>query len=165
MNMVLSWQQRWRPELIVFADKWGQSLWMAKAELPVVAITVPILVVLVVWLGSALALPLPWGLAAATILGLVLVFPFMLRVMLSSTPIGIDETRYTAPMNPAEDVSNSFEDQDYEGWSGQMANLTSDELEFLSELVGEYLEENDDLNHREFGFAKALLEKIEEELA
>lgn len=165
MNMVLSWQQRWRPELTVLADKWGQSLWMAKAELPVVGITVPTLAVLVVWLGSALALPLPWSLAAATILGLVLVFPFMLRVMLSSTPIGIDETRYTAPMSPAEDVSNSFEDQDYEGWSGQMANLTSDELEFLSELVGEYLEENDDLNHREFGFAKALLEKIEEELA
>jgi hypothetical protein len=46
-----------------------------------------------------------------------------------------------------------------------MANLTSDELEFLSELVGEYLEDNDDLNHTEFGFAKGLLDKIDEELA
>jgi hypothetical protein len=146
-------------------EKSAQSSWTRIIELPVVAITVPILVVLVVWLGSAHGLPLALSQALATTLGLVLVIPFMLRGMLSSTPTGIDETRYTAPMNPAEDVSNSFEDQDYEGWSGQMANLTSDELEFLSELVGEYLEDNDDLNHTEFGFAKGLLDKIDEELA
>jgi hypothetical protein len=162
MNTDLSWLLPYRRALIAHAERWAQSSSMQRAELPVVAITVPILVVLVVWLGSAHGLPLALSQVLATTLGLVLVIPFMLRGMLSSTPTGIDETRYTAPMNPAEDVSNSFEDQDYEGWSGQMANLTSDELEFLSELVGEYLEENDDLNHREFGFAKALLEKIEE---
>jgi hypothetical protein len=46
-----------------------------------------------------------------------------------------------------------------------MVNLTSDELEFLSELVGAYLEDNDDLNHTEFGFAKSLLDKIEDGMA
>ena len=164
MNMVLSWQRRWLPALTARADRWGQSSWMAKAEFLVVAITAPTLGVLAVSLGSALGLPLLLNLAAATILGLVLVSPFMLRRMLSSTLIEIDETPYTARMNPAEDVLNFFADQDYEGWSGLMANLTSDELEFLSELVGEYLEGNDDLNHTEFGFAKGLLDKIDEAL-
>jgi hypothetical protein len=165
MNMDFLSRKRYRLVETAAGERSAQSSWTRSIELPVVAITVPILVVLVVWLGSAHGLPLALSQGLAMILALGLVTPFIRKVMLSSTPTGIDETRYTAPMNPAEDVSNSFEDQDYEGWSGQMANLTSDELEFLSELVGEYLEENDDLNHREFGFAKALLEKIEEELA
>lgn len=165
MSTDLSWLQRSHSALTARADRWGQSLWMAKVELPVVGITVPTLVVLVAWLDSVLGLPLMWNLAVVTILGLVLVSPFMLRRMLSSTLIENDDTRSTAPMNPAEDVLNFFADQDYEGWSGLMANLTSDELEFLSELVGAYLEDNDDLNHTEFGFAKSLLDKIDEELA
>lgn len=45
-----------------------------------------------------------------------------------------------------------------------MVNFNSEELEFLSELIGLYLEENEDLNHREFGFAKGLLDKIDQEL-
>jgi hypothetical protein len=138
---------------------------MAKAELPVVGITVPILVVLAAWLGSVLALPLPWTLAAATILGLALVMPFMMRRMLSSTLIEIDATRFTAQMPPVTGASRSFADQDYEGWSGLMASFNSEELEFLSDLVGAYLEGNDDLNHTEFGFAKSVLDKIDEELA
>lgn len=165
MSTGLSWLQPYLLALTARADRWGQSSWMAKAELPVVAITAPILMGLVVWLGSAHGLPLALSQGAATILGLVLVSPFMLRRMLSSTLIEIDDTRSTAPMNHAEDVLNFFADQDYEGWSGLMANLTSDELEFLSELVGAYLEDNDDLNHTEFGFAKSLLDKIDEELA
>lgn len=165
MNMVLSWQRRWLPALTARADRWGQSSWMRKAELPVVAITAPILVVLAALLVSALGLPLLLSQVLATILGLVLVSPFMLRRMLSSTLIETDETRYTAQTNPAEDVLNFFAGQDYEGWSGLMANFDLAELEFLSELVGEYLEGNDDLSHREYGFAKSLLEKIDEELA
>lgn len=162
MSTDLSWPQRSRLGLIARAERWGQSSSMQKAELPVVGITVPILVVLVAWLGSALALPLLWTLAAATILGLALVTPFMMRRMLSSTLIEIDGTLSTAPTHLATDVSKFSGDLDYEGWYGQMENLTSEELEFLSELVGEYLEDNDDLNHTEFGFAKSLLDKIEE---
>lgn len=164
MNMVLSWQRRWLPVLTARAERWGQSSWMQKAELPVVAITAPILVVLAALLGSVLGLPLALSQVLATILALVLVSPFMLRRMLSSTLIETEEIRYTAPTNLAEDVLNFFADQDYEGWSGLMASFTSEELEFLSELVGAYLEGNDDLNHTEFGFAKSLLDKIDEEL-
>lgn len=165
MNTDYLSREWWRVELTALADRLGQSSLMAKAELPVVGITVPTLMVLAAWLGSALALPLPWTLGAVTILGLGLVSPFMLRRMLSSTLIEIDETPYTARMNPAEDVLNFFADQDYEGWSGLMASFNSEELEFLSDLVGAYLEGNDDLNHTEFGFAKSVLDKIDEELA
>jgi hypothetical protein len=138
---------------------------MRKAELPVVAITAPILVALAALLGNALGVDPMLSQVLATILGLVCVTPFMLRAMLSSIPTGADVIPYTALTNPAEDVANSSEEADYEGWYGQMVNLTSDELEFLSERLGEYLEDNDDLNHTEFGFAKALLDKIDEELA
>lgn len=141
--------------------KLGQLSWMKTIELPVVGITVPILVVLVVWLGSALGLPLAWTLAAATILALALVTPFMLREMRFFTPTETVDTRSTAPTSPAEDVSNFFVAQDYEGLSGQMESLTSEELEFLSELVGSYLEDEDDLSQREWGFAKGVLDKIE----
>lgn len=164
MSTDLSWPQRFPLALTARAERWGQSSWMAKAELPVVGITVPILVVLAVLLGSALGLPLLWSQVAATILALGLVTPSMLRVTLSSTLIEIDGTRSTAQTNRVVVASNCCEEADYEGWYGPMVNLTSDELEFLSELVGDYLESNDDLNHNEFGFAKALLDKIDEEL-
>lgn len=153
---------RWRRGLTVLADKWGQSSSMAKAELPVVAITVPILVVLVVSLGIALGLPLLLTQVLATILALALVSPFMLRRMLSSTLIEIDGTPFTSLMNRVVVASNCCGEADYVGWYGQMVLLTSDELEFLSELVGSYLEDNDDLNHAEFGFAKGVLDKVEE---
>jgi len=165
MNTVYLSLQRWHRGLTALADRWAQSSWMKTTEFPVVAITAPILVVLAALLGSALGLPQPLSQGLATILGLVLVSPYMLRVMLSSTPTETDDTPCTSPMNHAEDVLNFFADQDYEGWSGLMANLTSDELEFLSELLGAYLEDNDDLNHTEFGFAKGLLDKIDEALA
>ena len=41
--------------------------------------------------------------------------------------------------------------------------FTENELVLMSDLVGTYLE-NDDLNQREFGEAKALLEKIDSRL-
>jgi hypothetical protein len=86
----------------------------------------------------------------------------MLKGMLSSTLIESDATLFIAQTNPAKAVPSSFEGQDYEGWSGLMENLASEELEFLTELVVGYLEEHDDLNHTEFGFAKGVLDKIEE---
>lgn len=153
---------RWQRGLTALADRLGQSSLMAKAELPVVAITAPILVVLAVLLGSVLGLPLALSQGLATILALVLVSPFMLRRMLSSTLIEIDGTPSTSQMNHVVVASNCCGEADYVGWYGQMVLLTSDELEFLSELVGSYLEDNDDLNHAEFGFAKAVLDKVEE---
>jgi hypothetical protein len=164
MSTDLSWQQRSQLALTARAEKWEQSSWMQKAELPVVAITVPILVGLVVLLGNALALPLMLSLAVATILGLVGVLPFMLRGTHSFIPIETDGTPSFAPMLRAMVASNYSKDQDSKGRSGQMVNLDSDELEFLSELVAEYLEDNDDLNHAEFGFVKAVLDKIDEAL-
>lgn len=135
---------------------------MKTIEFPAVAITGPTLVVLVAWMALAHGAPLPWSLGLAMTLGLAHVTPFMLREMRFFTPTETVGTRSTAPTSPAEDVSNFFVAQDYEGLSGQMESLTSEELEFLSELVGEYLEDNDDLNHTEFGFAKGVLDKIEE---
>lgn len=164
MNTVLSWLQPYRYALTARADRWGQSSWMAKAELPVVGITVPTLVVLAAWLGIALGLPLAWNLVAVTILGLVLVSPFMLRRMLSSTLIEIDGTHSTARTSRAAVVPSYSGAPDYEGWYGPMVNFNSDELDFLSELVGLYLEENDDLSQREWGFAKGIQDKLEEAL-
>jgi hypothetical protein len=112
MSTVLSWLLRCQRGLTARADKWAQSSWMRKAELPVVAITAPTLVVLAAWLGSAQGLPLALSQGLAMILGLVLVTPFMLRVMLSSTRTETDEIPYTAQTNRAEDVSNSSEDLD-----------------------------------------------------
>lgn len=138
---------------------------MPKAELPVLGITVPTLVVLVAWLGIALGLPLLWTLVVATTLGLALAIPFMLNSMQIFSPTETDGTLFISPMNRVPDVSKFYAVPDYEGWYGLMQSLTSEELEFLSELVGAYLEGNDDLNHTEFGFAKSLLDKIDEELA
>lgn len=137
---------------------------MPSIELLVVGITVPILVVLAAWLGIALGLPLLLNLAVATILGLALVTPYMLRAMRSFTPTETDDTLFTSLTLRAAVVSNFSKDPAYKGWSGQMVNLTSDELEFLSERIGEYLEDNEDLSQREWGFAKGVLDKIEEAL-
>lgn len=161
-NTALSWPWRLVRAGTALEGKLVQLSWMKTIELPVVGITVPILVGLVVLLGSALGLPLALSLAAATILGLALVTPFMLREMLFFTQIETEGILSTAPTNLAEDVSNFFAGQDYEGWSGQMENFTSAELEFLSDLVGTYLEDEDDLSQREWGFAKGVLDKIEE---
>lgn len=164
MSTGLSLPQRFLHGRTALAEKWEQSSSIAKAELPVVAITAPTLVVLVAWLGSALGVPLLWTQGAATILGLGLVLPFMMRVMRSSTLIETGGTPSIAPTLRATAVSSFYEAPASEGWYGQMVNLTSEELEFLSERLGEYLEGNDDLNHAEFGFAKGLLDKIEEGL-
>lgn len=163
-NTGSSWQQRLVHAGTVLEGKLVQLSWMKTIEFPVVAITVPILVVLVALLGNVLALPLAWTLAVATILGLAVVLPFMLREMLFFTQIEAEGTLSTAPTSPAEDVLNFFAAQDYEGLSGQMESLTSNELEFLSELIGKYLEAEDDLSQREWGFAKGVLDKIEEAL-
>jgi hypothetical protein len=164
MSTVLSWQRRLRRVRTACVGKWEQSYLIAKAELLVVGITVPTLGVLAVLLGDAHGVSVLWSQAAATILGLVLVSPFMLREMRYSTPTETAATPCILLMNPAEAVTSFSEGPGYEGSFGQMANFSSDELEFLSELVGEYLEGNDDLNHTEFGFAKGVLDKIEESL-
>jgi hypothetical protein len=137
---------------------------MAKAEFPVVGITVPILVVLAAWLGIVLGLPLTWILVAVTILGLVLVTPFMLRRMLSSTLIETDDTLSILRMNHVVVASNCCGEADYAGWYGQMVLLTSDELDFLADLVEKYFEDHDDLSQREWGFAKGVQDKLEEAL-
>jgi hypothetical protein len=89
----------------------------------------------------------------------------MRKVTHSCTQTGTDAILSTAQTNRVVVATNCCGEVDYEGWYGQMVNLTSDELEFLSERLGEYLEGNDDLNHTEFGFAKGLLDKIDEALA
>ncbi len=162
MSTVLSWPQQFRRGLTALAERLEQSSSIAKVELLVVAIMAPTLVVLAVWLGSALGVPPQWNRVAATILGLVLVSPFMMREMLSSTQIETAGTPSTVPTPRATVVSSYYEAPAFEGWSGPMANFNSDELEFLSDLVGTYLEDEDDLSQREWGFAKGVLDKIEE---
>lgn len=162
MNTDLSWRQRSRLALTALDVKLEQSSWMPKAEFPVVAITAPILVVLVVLLGNALALPLTLNLAAATILALGLVSPFMRRGMHSSTPTETDGTRFTARILRVTDVPSYSGVPDYEGLFGQMANFNSDELDFLADLVEKYFDDNDDLSQREWGFAKGVQDKIDE---
>lgn len=164
MSTVLLSPKQWPHELTVLADKWGQSSSMAKAELPVVGITAPILVVLAAYLGNAQGLPPMLSQGLAMILGLALVSPFMLRRMLSYTLIEIDGTRSTAPMHRVMDVPGYYVEADYEGLSGQMVSLSSDELEFLTELVDSYFEKADDMSQREWGFAKGVQDKLEEAL-
>jgi hypothetical protein len=135
---------------------------MAKAEFPVVGITAPILVVLVAWMALAHGAPLGWSLVLATTLGLAHVSPFMLRGMLSSTLIETAGTRFTAQIVRVTDVSSYSGDPDYEGLSGQMENFTSDELDFLADLVEKYFEDHDDLSQPEWGFAKGIQDKIDE---
>lgn len=165
MSTVLSWQRRYRRVLTALAERLERSSWMAKAELLVVAITAPILVVLVAWLGSALGLPLVLILAVATTLGLALVLPFMLRATLSSTPTETVGTLFIAPTSLAEDALSFSEDQDYEGWFGLMANSTSEDLtpeqvELLINLLVEY-QDKADLNQAEWAEAQSTLDWLD----
>lgn len=164
MHTVLVSPKQWPHALTALADEWGQSSLMEKAEFPVVGITVPILVVLAAWQGNVHGLPPVLNLGLAMILGLALVSPFMLRRMLSSTLIEIDGTRSTAPTSRVTAAPGYYAEVDYEGLSGQMVNLSSDELEFLTELVDGYFEKADDLSQREWGFAKGVQDKLEEAL-
>jgi hypothetical protein len=164
MNTVLSWRQRSQHVLTAFDEKLAQSSWMKKAEFLVVGITVPTLVVLAAWLGSALGASQKLSQGLAMILGLGLVYPFMQREMRCFTRIDADGILCTSPTPPATVVPSSYAEADYEGSCGQMANLGSDELDFLTELVEKYLEENDDLSQREWGFAKGVQDKLEEAL-
>lgn len=158
---------QWRAGLTALADKWGQSSLMAKAELPVVGITVPTLVVLAAWLGIALGLPLAWNLAAVTILGLALVSPFMLRRMLSSTLIETDAIPFTARTNRVGDVLSYYAEADYEGLSGPMGNSLSDlsesQVELLIELLVHY-QETGDLTQHQWAEAQAALDLLDEYL-
>lgn len=154
---------------IANAVRWVPSSWMPTIELVVVAITAPSLVVLLVWLGIALGLPLVLSLAAATIPALVLVLPFMLRSMQYSTPPKSVDTLFIAPTLRAPDVKSSSETQDYEGWSGPMENstslsdLTGDQLELISELLGAYVE-GEDLTQPEWASATRALEIVDARL-
>lgn len=165
MNTVLSWLRRLRHVLTASADKWAQWCSTPKGEFLAVAITAPTLVVLVVWLGLAHGAPLTWSLVLATILALALVFLSTRKPTPCFTQTETGGILSIARMNRAEVAENFCKEADYEGWYGQMESLTTEELEFLSERVGEYLEDNEDLNHAEFGFAKGLLDKIDEALA
>lgn len=155
---------RLRKRLVVEAtapgDKSEPSSLTPRKELLVVGIMVPTLGVLVAWLASALGLPPMWTQVLVMTLGLVLVMPYMMRQMQLCTQTEIDGTLCTAPTHLATDASKLFEAQDYEGWYGLMENLTSTELEFLTELVDTYLEKQDDLNQPEWGFAHGVLDKL-----
>lgn len=142
----------------------AQSSWTRTTELLVAGITVPTLVVLVAWQGSAHGLSPMWSQGLATILGLALAYLAMRKSTVFLTSPKNDDIPFTAPTRLAPDAPRSSVTPDLHGWYGQMVNLTSDELEFLSELVAEYLEDNDDLNHAEFGFVKVVLDKIDEAL-
>lgn len=165
------WGSRGRRALEVIANavRWVPSSWMPTIELVVVAITAPILVALAVWLGSALGLPLVLSLVVATILGLALVSPFMLRSMQYSTPRKSVDTLFIAPTPLAPDAKSSSGTQDYEGWSGQMENstslndLTSDQLELISELLASY-QEGGDLNQLEWATVESALEIVDARL-
>lgn len=154
---------------IANAVRWVPSSWMPITELVAVAITAPILAVLVAWLGTALGLPLMLSLAAATILALVPVLPFMLRSMQYSTPRKSVDTLFIAPTLPAPGVKSSSETQDYEGWSGPMENstslndLTGDQLELISELLGAYVE-GEDLTQPEWASAQSAMEIVDNRL-
>lgn len=156
-------------EAIANAVRWVPLSWMPTIEFLVVAITAPILVVLAVLLGTALGLPLLLNLAVATILGLVLVSPFMLRSMQYSTPPRNVDTLFIAPTLLAPGVRSSSETQDYEGWSGQMENspslsdLTEDQLELISELLATY-QEIGDLNQLEWATVEFALEIVDARL-
>lgn len=169
MNTDLSWQRRFRRVLTACAGKWEQSYSIAKVELLVVGITVPTLGVLAVLLGDALGVSVLWSQAAATILGLVLVSPFMLRSMQYSTPRKSVDTLFIAPTLRAPDAKSSSVTQDYEGWSGQMENstslsdLTGDQLELISELLATY-QEVGDLNQLEWATVQSALEIVDARL-
>lgn len=147
--------------------RWVRLYSTPTIELLAVGITVPILVVLAAWLGSALGLTLVWSQVAATTLGLALVTPSMLRAMLSSIPTETADTRSIAPTSLAEDASSFFVAQDYEGWSGLMANtlsdLTESQVELLIDLLVHYQEQGD-LTQYQWGEAQAALDVLDEYL-
>lgn len=149
------------PGLTALVDKSVRLSSTPTGEFLVAGITAPTLVVLAAWLGSALGVPLVLNLAVATTLGLALVMPYMRKEMPFSTRTATVDTHFIAPTNPVEDVSSSFEVQDSQGWFGQMENFSSKELEFLSDLVGDYLETEDDLTQPEWAFARATLDKVD----
>lgn len=159
--------QQWRRVGTALDDKLVRSSWMQSTELLGVGITAPILVVLAVLLGSALGLPLGWSQVLATILGLVPVTLYMRRATLCSTQTETDATLFIAQTNPAEAVPSFFEGQDYEGLSGQMANLLSDltesQVELLIELLVHY-QETGDLTQHQWAESQAALDILDEYL-
>ena len=100
-------QSRLVREAIALADKLAPLSSTGIRESLVVGIMAPSLVVLVAWLGNALGLPPVWNLVPATILGLVLVLPFMLRLMLCSTPTETGGIHSTSLTDPVPDVGSS----------------------------------------------------------
>lgn len=159
-----SWPRRLVRELTALEEELAQLSWMKTIELPVVGITAPTLVVLVVWLGSVLGAPLGLSLAVATILGLALVTPFMMREMQFFTPTDPVDTLCTAPTNPVTGVGSLFEAPDSEGWYGPMANslsdLTAGQLELIGDLLGTY-QETEDLTQVEWAEVQAAMDIVE----
>lgn len=164
MSTDSSWLQRLVKGLTALEGKLVQLSWMQTIESPVVAITAPTLVVLVVWLGSALGLPLWLSLVAAMTLGLALVTPFMLRGMRFFTQTEADDTPSIAQMNLAGAVSSSYEARDFEGWYGPVANslsdLTAGQLELIGDLLGEY-QDKEDLTQVEWAEVQSAMEIVE----
>lgn len=141
---------------------------MKNTEFLVVAITAPTAVVLVVLLGSALGLNPMLSQGLATILGLALATPYMLKAMLSSTLIEIDDIPFTARTNRAGDVLSYYAEADYEGLSGPMGNslsdLTGPQLELMIELLDEYLEKAD-LGQTAWAETKSAIVLLDDRLA
>lgn len=163
-NTVSLLQRLLRLERTVVDGKLGQLSSTSIGEFLVVGITAPSLVVLVVWLGIVLGLPLTLILAAATILGLVVVWPSMRRGMRFYTPTEAGDTLSTVPTNLAVDVSNFFEAPDYEGWCGPMENslseLTAGQLELIGDLLSTY-QETEDLTQVEWAEVQSAMDIVE----
>lgn len=168
-NMAYLSPRLYQLALTVADAKWVRSFSTPTGELLVVGTMAPSLAVLAAWLGSVLGLPLLLILAVATTLALALVLPFMLRAMLFSTPTETVDTRFIAPTSLAEDASSSFAALDYEGWSGPMENstslddLTGDQLELISELLGAY-QEGGDLTQPEWAIVASAIDIVDARL-
>lgn len=87
--------------------------------------------------------------------------------MLSSLQIGngYGMPRFTLPMNHAKVVVSIFVAPLLLGWSGRkghmkMDELSPDDIEFLIDLLIEY-QDTRDLNQREWGTTKALMDKLD----
>lgn len=171
IGILTDWASRGRRALGEIADvaESVPSSSIRIIEFLVVAIMAPILVVLVAWLGIALGLSLLLSLVVATTTGLVPVLPFMLRSMQYSTHPRNGVTLSIAPMLPAPDAPNSSATQDYEGLSGLMTNSTSlndlseDQLELISELLGAY-QEGSDLSQPEWATVESALDIVDARL-
>jgi hypothetical protein len=164
-NMGYLLQRLWRRVRIVAEEPSAPWFWTPAVELLVVGITVPILVALVVWLGSVLAVSLTWTLVVATILGLACVMPYMLNRMRSSTPTVTDATPSIALTNLAQVASNFFAGPDYERSCGQMTNSVSDDLspdqvELLITLLIEY-QDKAGLNQKQWAEAQSTLDWLD----